>query len=363
MINAQSYIVYIGMVIVPFILAYFKSKAVSKKDQLFWLSLIILFLTLISGLRKNTVGRDSLGYAENFMLQKLSWYEVGFSFIQSLLYKIWPNYTFFFIAIAFLTNLFFVLRFNDFDKNGSSFIWSIFFFTMTSFSVGFNGMRQWLAVSICFYSTRFLFNDKGPKIFLFFVFLLLAISIHTSSFICLVFLLPIIFAKANNTKLKLLRMISIIALILFFYFGLSLFRTRNYEKLLNPNEFSFGFMSIVKYFVVVLAFISFKIEKTDNKYGLVSNKDGITLTYGSFLLIESVYIALASLSYWFDVLGRIAWFFETFETLFFAHLFSKRTKSVFIISAKILLIVIAFAKFTGNFSVSELRFPYEFFWQ
>ena len=119
----------------------------------------------------------------------------------------------------------------------------------------------------------------------------------------------------------------------------------------------------IKLFVVLLVLINLMHDKKNGQQGLISNEGGYKITYGLFIVIECVYILLASLSYWFDVIGRLAWYFEVFETLFFAHQFSKKSNSIYIAIARLLLIVIAITKFKGNFSVIEMRFPFEFFWQ
>ena len=354
------------MVIIPFLLALGKNKLKKQSEQKFMLWLIIIFLTIISGFRSTSVGRDSLGYATNFLNQSLEWYEPAFILLQKILYKIWPNYTFFFTFMAFFTNYFFVMRLNDFDELGAKLHWSIFFFTMTSFSVGFNGMRQWLSVALCFYATRFLFCESGIKLVKYVLFTSVAISFHNSAIISIILVLPVVLNRKRDVKVAIMRVVGLIGFLIIMVNGTEMLEIDRYGNILNSEEanFEFGYMSIVKYFVLIMLIIDRQIQKANgNNVGLISNNGAIKLSYDMFLAVEFLYISLASLSYWFGTIARIAWYFEVFETLIFAHVFTKKSNSAFIGFSRLLLIVIALAKFNGNFSITELRFPYLFFWQ
>ena len=358
----QSCIVYIGTWILTVLFAYLERITV-KRHKKIWVAVIVVLLTAICGFRGISVGRDSFGYAYNYEHQILDWYEVGFKCFQQFLFQINHNYTFFFIVTAFLTLFLFIVRFYDFKERGAAFYWSLCLFYATSYYVGFNGMRQWLAVAITFFATRYLYNDEGPKIFPYAVLNLIAISIHNSAVVMLGFLVPIVFTKSKETKIKLLRLFCIVAIGLSVYVGLDLMAGRNYGKLLDVGEYQFGYMSIVKIIVVLLAIIQFRAEKPNESECLRTNTGNVFISYKGMLLIEWLYVGLSSLAYWFDVLSRIAWYLEPFETLFFAHLFTKRKNSAYLLAARVLIIIIAIAKFMGYFSVTEMRFPYRFFWQ
>lgn len=325
--------------------------------------MIILLLTVICGFRGLNVGRDTYGYAYNYENQLLDWYEFGFVFIQEQLFKICPNHVFFFTIIAFFTYFFFVKRFYDFKYRGAAFYWCLLLFMATSYTVGFNGVRQWLAVSICFFATRYIYSDDQPKVIPYILLNLVAISIHNSSVFMLVFLAPMIFTKSNDQKVKLLRVFCVFAIGVSIYAGLNFIEGRNYGKLFEAGEYHFGYMSIVKIIVVLLALLQYHSFPNERDSWLVFNEGSVTIPYRGILLIECSYIALASLGYWFGVLSRIAWYLEPFETLFFANLFTKKTNSAYIWGARFLIVIIAIAKFLGNFSVTEMRFPYMFFWQ
>ena len=224
-------------------------------------------------------------------------------------------------------------------------------------------MRQWLAVAICFYATRYFFNDNKPKIIPYILLNAIGISIHYSAIAILILLIPVLLSKTKNRKLQVLRSLSVLAIIAGIFLGLYFFKERSYDKLLNPSKFEFGFMVIFKSLVIILIAFNFKLEKSDRNGELFLSKGLINYQYGWVILTECLYVALSSLSYGFEVLGRIAWYFELFETLFFANILSRRTNSLAVWASRFLIIVIIVTKFTGNFSVEEMRSPYLFFWQ
>lgn len=312
----QSYVVYSSMVIIPLLLSILANKVTIKQCPHLFIWLIIIFLSVICGFRSIEVGLDSAGYARNFLVQDLGWYEIGFTLLQVFLYGIWPNYTFFFTVVGLLTNILFIFRLYDFNKRGALFPWCVLLFTMTSYSVSFNGMRQWLAVSICFFATRYLYNDKKPKLLLFMIFVFFATIMHNSAIVSLVFLLPIVFGHYKGVGAQVAKIISVIIFIVAFFLGNTLMAERRYFRLLYSDSFSLGYMVFLKTIVIIFALINNKIDKND-EMDLKFYGGRIVLPYFTLVVMECIYVALSSLSYWFNVIGRIAWYFEVFETVFF----------------------------------------------
>lgn len=358
----QSYVVYIGTVLLASILAYFETKAKPRISKAL-LVLIIILLTIVCGFRSISVGRDSAGYAYNYENQIFDWYEPGFTLLQKGLYHLSGDYSFLFTVIAFFTNLFFIVRLHDFQRDGASFSWCVFFYTAMSFTVGFNGMRQWLAVSLCFFATRYLYNSEKPRLFPFFLYMVIGVSMHYSAAATLVFLIPLIIQKQNNPKVKLIRIASLIIVIAGVFVGAQLFKARNYSPFLVSTGFEFGYMLVAKVLVIIMIILNKERRPRHSNDPSDINIKAVYFSYEWLVITECFYIVLSSLSYGFDVLGRIAWYFEPFETVFFANQYSNRRRTITMLAAKFLIFIIVIAKFIGNFSIIEKRFPYTFFWQ
>lgn len=358
----QSYFVYIGTVLLAWGLAWAEEHTVERDKRIF-VFLVIALLTFICGCRGLSVGRDTWGYAYNYEHQVLDWYEAGFTFIQKVLYLINPNATFFFLVMAFFTNYYFIKRFYDFKDRGAGFSWCVLFFAAISFTVGFNGIRQWLAVAICFYATRYIYNDESIKLFKYLFYTIIAISIHFSAIIMFVFLFPLLFGKKRSLKIQALRFLSLLIVLIAAFAVNEMMGQRSYERYLEVGEFHFGMMSIVKAIIILLTILNYRNETYDGDEGLITNHGEIKITYKGMIAIECIFVALSSLSYWFNAFSRIAWYLEPFETLYFAHIFTQKKHTDVIQIIKILILIVMVTKFTGNFSVIEMKFPYLFFWQ
>ncbi|MGE6611539.1 EpsG family protein [Peribacillus sp. NPDC076916] len=182
---------YIWLTLICFILAYvstllYRNKRVDKK----LINIIdfapYLILIIITGFRYN-VGTDYIGYAQNFIILQthdIPRVEFTFKLIVKAAYLLGLNQQFVFLVYAAITYIFIFLSIKYFDQKGEYRHFIILLILQYVLFNGFNTIRQMVAVSIFFYSLRFIVNRQFIK---YFIFTLIAFLFHKASIICLIF--------------------------------------------------------------------------------------------------------------------------------------------------------------------------------
>lgn len=159
-----------------------------KQENVFFLFLTILILSLISGFRYK-VGTDFRQYTELFTVfsDSVNWglkEEPLFQLFMYLLKKIDNNPQIFFLVTSLMINYFVIKTFFE----NSKFFWLSVYFYITFFTYysTMNGVRQYMASAIMFSGIYFLFKKKTLQYFLL---IAIAFLIHKSVLI----LIPIYF--------------------------------------------------------------------------------------------------------------------------------------------------------------------------
>ena len=171
-----SYLFFISSLSICSLFAYLADKYNSKLVR----NLLICFLVLITGFRSVEVGIDSANYAEIWDAVLVGipvFLEVGFQMLIQFLQRISTNPTILFVTCSIITFDLLIIRLWDF-RNVASFTVMILVLFMLVVMPSMNTMRQYCAVSIVFYGTKFLFQKKYLK---FILSVLIATSLHTSS--------------------------------------------------------------------------------------------------------------------------------------------------------------------------------------
>lgn len=222
------------------------------------LFLAVLVLTLVSGLRDYSVGIDTFRYKmgiEYFYETGRPYWQVvfsnGYGYFASFFLHIWNNYSFLLFVQALITNGLIAARLWDF-RNGASLTFMLFFYICTAYLMTLNIICQWLAVSVVFYSSRFL--DKG-KILWFIAGVALAICLHNSAVVALLMLLPyIVNFKGASTGRKAAQALACLVFVVATLFGYQYLTTRYSGYLYSSEGISFGFMSLAQALVFVFSF-------------------------------------------------------------------------------------------------------------
>ena len=170
---------YVFVLLIAFILSYWAQK----KNKKIYVYIIIILLTIIAGFRGKNCGIDTALYYDNIsngFPYKWQFREEGFRLIANFFVNTFNNPQLMFIFCAFFTNYFIFIRLWDF-KDEANYSFMCFLYLTIYFTNSMNIMRQYLAVAIIFWATRFL---KEKKV-IFLICLLISYFIHRSSLLAI----------------------------------------------------------------------------------------------------------------------------------------------------------------------------------
>lgn len=285
------------------------------KNSKFSLVIIIGLLTIITGLRAESVGLDTKSYIKTFELiragkvDQVYGFEKSFVFICEILLKIYDNPHFILFVLSLLTNIFIVFRLWDF-KNIASFPWMIFiYFTSFYFNL-FNIARQMCAVAIVFFATRFL---QQKKYFNYLIFLFLAILFHKSAFIGVLFLCLEFFMwrYLNVCQKRWLIVCFVISPVILIYAWDVFIEYSHYFQDVN---FNFGIMLILKAILVVISSIGL-LSRIKNRQQLLQ-RDPVIYSVKTVRVYYFIGIIITSLGYTWLFMDRIGLAFYLFECVY-----------------------------------------------
>lgn len=154
---ALSYIVYLGLLFFCWLTAYVGDR----RDEKRCVRLIIVALTLVAGLRHASVGMDTANYLLKFDYIANGQFEYAYAMETSFklfcyaVLKVVPSTSFLLAVLAFVTHGCVVARLWEL-RRVSSFTVSVTCYYMAFFFMSLNAMRQFCAIGILFYATRFL---------------------------------------------------------------------------------------------------------------------------------------------------------------------------------------------------------------
>ena len=181
----------------------------------FWI--IVIFLTLLAGLRASSVGVDTPGYID--LLSKLrdgyvgrlnNITEPGFIFLSYVIVNLTEGYTWLLLAFSFITNYFMIKRLFEL-RDEISFPWAMFIYLCQYYFMTFNTMRQWIATAIIFYFSKHI--GKGKKGGIIYILAVAAATLfHKTALIAAILLPAYYFLKKSTTRLNQLFKIAIVAI-------------------------------------------------------------------------------------------------------------------------------------------------------
>lgn len=334
-------LVYTTLIIFNILIASLFKKRTTKPMKIFLFLVMVSSAAIIAGLRAENVGTDTQGYIDYFYNINLSpsrmsfdGFEPLFVILNKIAFFIYPHHFTILFLSSFITVALFFYVYSKYSKN---FVISILlFFATYTYYASFNGIRQYIAVAITFFSVMFIFNKKPIK---FFITIIIASGFHTTALIFLPMYLIYKYIKSLNIT-KLIMILVIVAFI-----SLNLIRFINFLELIIPR-YSFYIPNItldsggVQNIIVSISLLIFSVYillLTNNK---IYKED-------SFLIIMIVFylgFSLSALSVNSNLALRMGWYFTPFIPLFIPNFIkyikNKSTKlliSYFIITSYILL--------------------------
>ncbi|MGL5169435.1 EpsG family protein [Edwardsiella tarda] len=183
--------IYLIILMLVFFLAYLQDLV---KDKLFFTFISVILLSFFGGIRFD-VGTDFLTYEYYFHLLKLgrdTYMEPGFETMTRLIYFLGFNEQGVFFISSFITCFFFYKYIKENSVNiGLSYF--IFFTFPIFYLASFNGIRQFIAVSLFIFSIKYI---KNKNILKYLICVIIAASFHKTAIV----LLPLYFVL--NRKLS-----------------------------------------------------------------------------------------------------------------------------------------------------------------
>lgn len=354
----QTYIVYVGLLLFAFLCARI-AELTNKKRYVIY---IIVAFSLVAGLRKSTVGIDTLGYInciESISIGRLDLaygLEWSFRYICYGLSFVLKEPQMYLILFAFISNGLIALRLWDFRKH-ISFSWAITIYYVMFYMMSLNLMRQFVAIAIVFYATRYLSQGKHIKYLLF---VLIATLFHQSA------LIGILYVFFNITAWKYLSKkqkgffitVGCLSPFVFIYVFISLIQYSDYFK---NSSLNMGLMIIIKILFFIVATLIF--DKTE--FYSCSQETRKELGYIQRTSASAYFVGLllTALGYVWKIVSRIGLYFYVFEPVYIGMIFKqKNTKKNLII--KMVAIFIFSYQFLNNLTGNgQGQLPYLFCWQ
>lgn len=344
-------------------ICYLLAKKAAKKNKKKYVVFMVLILSAVAGLRAYTVGIDTQNYVEIFKniangdFIHAYGVEESFKYICSVFLFICKSPTWMFIVFACVTNGFILARLwecREFAEFKYSFLcyYSVFFF-MTM-----NICRQFAAIAIVFWATRYI---SSRKYFKFIVIVLCVSLIHTSSLLGMLFLVFEIFNwKYLNKNQKLWMILGILmspAAVVVFFIGWN-----RYSHLISNISGSIGIMLILKMIVYVFSLLIIKKELSESDDAQLIK----TLEYKSRSV--SIYylcgILLTSLGYFIPYADRIGLMFYMFECVHIGKTIKlSRNRSLKVCFICLEIAILLFYFITSIAEGSQGISPYKFVWQ
>ena len=311
---------YIGIIIFSLLFAYIADK----KEEKIFLFVIILILSIFCGMRSINMGVDTKNY-HTFMLEikkRGIFYgsDIGFSIISYWLMNFFTNPNYPLMIFSFITNYLVVYRLWDFREK-SSFSLMILIYLIIYYPYTFNLVRQFLAISLIFWGTKYLEKLKHKK---YIIFNIIASSLHTSSFICLgmLFIKFIKDQKLKNNftqKMKIFFVIIFLAFIIFILFNKNIIKYLQYFKNITINIHEITLLKIS--FLLLILFFN-KIYKNKSfsktKYGEIVSMDKYVFE------LYGIGLSLISIGMLFPFMNRIGFYFMMFEMPFWGQVIRAR---------------------------------------
>lgn len=352
----QTYIIYVSLLV--FVVLFSNQAQRTKNKTYLWL--IVLSLTFIAGCRAVTVGKDTANYVRIFShLGKNMWawdnLEIGFRFFSYAFLEIFNDYTLLLLFYAFVTNALIILRLWDFRKI-SSFPWMVACYYLSFYFMTMNIMRNFFAISIVFYATRYLERKSYLR---FLCFVGVASLFHKSSLLGIVFIMLDVFQwRYLNRKQKVFigAMFFLLPVVIYFIFQVM----AGYGHYFETANISIGFMLITKLALYLFGlFLFYKIKPNKEEYNERIERDMYSIK--SVKIYYPLGILLTSLGYIFSYMDRIGLPFYLFECVYFGMLVKiTKGKQIFRIVLSLLLLYIFLTELISN---GQGVLPYVFIWQ
>lgn len=317
--DIESIFFYVGVVICCFVLA----LVAGKFHSIVPVVVIAIILIVVSGMRTEEVGIDNSLYAGKHYQHMLlygantvsKWYDTYYIYLMELVSQI-GTYYLFTLVVSTMTYTLIITRLWEL-REVASFPVALLTFMCVYWPMSLNISRQFLAVALVFWGSRFFFSKQYMR---FSIIIIIAMLIHKISIISfgLFLLLPLFSNELSRTKRTLVTLAGIISPIIM-VIVLTLLYTNYAGNYLGSVNIDIGFMGIIK---VLFIFGMLMLCKSSTDQAIESNE------IKGMVAVATAGVLVAFAGYFFSHLDRIALCFLMYEPILYGYLFKKNSKAI-----------------------------------
>lgn len=319
---------YYGELLIFIIVAYILTGQIKNKNyqRVSFFTLVCIAVVLFQGFRSFTVGTDLVGYipayskigeADFFELHYLN-YESGYVLLNKILYHLGVDSRGFLIIIAAIIQM--PIFFTMYRYSEMPLISIFWYFAFGNFAITFSGLRQSIAMSICFAAYYYI---KRRKLLQYCVVIIIASCFHVSALFCLI-LYPIYYVKLDK-KMFFATLIGIVGVFIFRRQIFVLMSVLYYGKMIGTYSTGAYMMFAIYLMLFILAFSK-------------KNVDVDYMGFSNVLLILTMIYSFASLH---PYVTRIGYPLTLYMTLFIPKMvgvFHFKPKVIYQVSCAIVLV-------------------------
>lgn len=367
----SSKLLYCFILFIALLCAYISCRF-SKKRWIVvgMLGIIVFIFTYIAGFRGETVGIDTEAYKRVFMILETGYKpniegvaDPGFLLISRWVVLLTKSTQAPFVFWSFVTNLFIILRLYG-VRGRISFPFAIFVYYVSFYFLTFNLLRQFVAIGIIFYATKWMEQGRLVK---YCIVVALAATIHFSAILSLV-VVPISLLYSNKTISKWKKVflwmffiilpggaVVVVNAFLSRYDMYSTVATGGLENIGFVMPFKIAvfavFMMVSKVKVTIGGELLLKPNYKDNNRDIYKIEDRIYLIglFGYFM------------SYFIRYFDRVALYFTIFELVCYSRYYN-RSKNIFLNCLLIFTSAISFVLMLLGTQGGQGELPYSFCW-
>lgn len=346
--------------VITALLSVFFAYIADKRNKRYLMVLCGICLSLFSGFRSSSVGIDTINYYSDFYAIINNTYvfskDFGWLFICRQLINLLSEPEYVILLIAVVTNVLIVARLWDFREK-SSFTLMVCIYISVFYLQSLNIMRQYLAVSIIFFGTRFLENNR--KSIFYFLSLFLATSMHTASIIGIVVYLIKMIVESEHNKKKRNRLILVLIIFIIAFIAVAPYVFSRYVHYFEMTIMEFGLMAPYQLCCIMLALLTVRFS-FHNGFSRTKKHEIIPIDK------ENCYMLLIGIG--FSCLGMLVRYMERVGILFQLYqmpiwgqlVLSQKNKVVYRMLA---FVFIAYSFITLLVYNGQGIFPYTTFWE
>lgn len=312
------------------------SYIAQKRNKKIFVYLSILYLSIIVGFRGINVGIDTKMYynaiINNFPI-KWQFEEIGFRLLSNFLFNIFKNATMVFFIYSFITNMFIFFRLWDFRKKCNYSVMIFLYLCIYIFST-MNIMRQFIAIAMIFYFTRFL---EKKKYIYFVVVVIIASQFHKTALLSLIIILFYYWDSLSNKK-KVLMIMPILFLTIigsYFIFNYENDHISNYFSSFNSiNNINITF--IYRFIVFIFSFLLYQSDirvvynkRNSNNKEITHNNVYDDKEFNKISIIYFLGLLFSSTGMFFDFMSRIGLYYLCYEIVYWGYI-TKNSKNNFL---------------------------------